>query len=95
MVQHRTRNAVGRAVVWVCLVIVIEVTVGHALQVAAESIVSRAVESELASTMDSLGARGTCPALNRYVHGAMTIDDLHDLQDQLCPILSEPQRTGN
>jgi hypothetical protein len=65
--------------------LVIEYAAGQALQVAAER----------ASPLDTLYASGTCPALDQYVHRALTIDELHDLQDQLCPTLSEPQRTGN
>jgi hypothetical protein len=45
--------------------------------------------------LDTLYAPGTCPALDQSVHHALTIDELHDLQDQLCAVLSEPQRTGN
>jgi hypothetical protein len=87
--------AVGKLVFWVCLVLVVEVGVGQALQLAAEHTVSRADANEQASPTDILYASGTCPALDRYVHYALTIDELHDLQDQLCPTLSEPQRTGN
>ena len=89
------RLAVGKVVVWVCLVIVLEVAVGHGLQLAAENTASRADASELAPPMDILDARGTCPALDQYVHRALTRDELRDLQEQPCPILSEPQRTGN
>jgi hypothetical protein len=78
-----------------CLVLVIEVGVGQALQLAAEHIISGADANAQASPMDTLYASPTCPALDHHVHRALTIDELHDLQDQLCPTLSEPQRTGN
>jgi hypothetical protein len=87
--------AVPKVVVWVCLVLVIEVAVGQALQFAAEHTISRADADEQASPMDTFHAPGTCPVLDQHVHHALTIDELHDLQDQLCPTLSEPQRTGN
>ena len=87
--------AIGKVVVWVCVVILIEVAVGHALQLAAENTASRADASELAPPMDILYARGFCPALDHYVHRPLTLDELRDLQEQLCPILSEPQRAGN
>ena len=86
---------VGTVVACVCLVIVIDVALGRVLQLAAENIASRADTSEQAQPMDIIYARGTCPALDRYAHGSMTIDELHDLQDKLCPTLSEPQRMGN
>ena len=86
---------VGKVVAWVSLVIVIDVAVGRALQLAAENIASRADTSEQAQPIDIVYARGACPALDRYVNRPMTIDELHDLQDKLCPTLSEPQRTGN
>jgi hypothetical protein len=69
--------------------------VGQALQLAAEHIVSRADANAQASPMDTLYASPTCPAPDQHLHRALTIDELHDLQDQLCPMLSEPQRTGN
>jgi hypothetical protein len=31
-------------------------------------------------------ARGRCPQLDSFVHRSMTIDELNDLEDQLCPI---------
>jgi hypothetical protein len=80
---------------WVSLVIVIDVAVGRALQVATENIASRADASEQAPPMAIVYARGACPALDQHVNHTMTIDELHDLQDQLCPTLSEPQREGN
>ena len=86
---------VGKVVAWVCLVIVIDVALGRALQLAAENIPNRADTSEQAQPIDIVYARGACPALDRYANRPMTIDELHDLQDQLCPTLSEPQRTGN
>jgi hypothetical protein len=85
----------AKVVAWVSLVIVIDVAVGRALQLAAENLASRAVGSEVAQPADVVDARGGCLALDRYVHRNMTIDELHDLQDRLCPTLSEPQRTGN
>ena len=57
--------AVGKVVVWVCVVVLIEVAVGHALQLAAENTASRADASELAPPMDILYARGFCPALDQ------------------------------
>ena len=89
------RLAVGKLVVWVCLVFVIEVAIGQALQFATEHTISRADANEQASPMDTFYTSGTCPALDQHLHHALTIDELHDLQDQLCPTLSEPQRTGN
>jgi len=85
----------GKVVVWLCLIIVVEVAVALALQLVAENSASRADVRELAPSPDILSAGSTCPALNEYVHHTMRIDELHDLQDQLCPTLSEPQRTGN
>jgi hypothetical protein len=87
--------AIGKLVVRVCLVLVFVVAVGQALQFAAEYIISRADANELAPPLDTLYTPGTCPALDQSVHHALTIDELHDLQDQLCVVLSEPQRTGN
>ena len=43
--------------------------------------------------MDIVYARGTCPALDRYGNG-MTIDELHDLQDKLCPTRSNRNERG-
>jgi len=87
--------AAWKVVVWICLILVIEVGVGQVLQVAAEHTVRRADANEQAILMDTPYAPASCPAMNQYVHQALTIDELHDLQDQLCPTLSEPQRTGN
>ncbi len=98
-VSARKSSGVRNALVWLCLVIVIEVAVGHALQLAAANSIAPADTNVLALPMDLPSAQGTCPALDQYVvdyvHRALTIDELHDLQDQLCPALSEPQRTGN
>jgi hypothetical protein len=88
-------TAIAKVIVSVCLVIVIEVAVAHTLQLAAENTASRADASEMAPPIDILYARRICPALDQYVHRGLTIDELHDLQDQLCPTMSEPQRTGN
>jgi hypothetical protein len=88
-------SAARKVLVWVCLVIAIEVALGYALQLAAENTVSRADANELAPPIDIPYTPGTCPALDRHVHRALTLDELHDLHDQLCPTLSEPQRTGN
>jgi hypothetical protein len=57
--------AVGKLVVWVCLVLVIEVAVGQALQLAAEHIISRADANAQASPMDTLYTSPTCPALDQ------------------------------
>jgi hypothetical protein len=38
-----------------------------------------------AQRADVLYARGHCPALDSVVHRAMSIDELKDLKDQLCP----------
>jgi hypothetical protein len=85
----------AKVVAWVSLVVVIDVTVGRALQLAAANLGSRAASSELAQPVDGVGAPGGCQALDKYVHRSMTIDELHDLQDGLCLTRSEPQRTGN
>jgi len=99
VIEHARTGApwliVGKVIACVCLVILIDVALGRALQLAAENIASRADTSEQAQPVDIIYAPGTCPALDRYAHGSMTIDELHDLQDKLCPTLSEPQRTGN
>jgi hypothetical protein len=81
--------------VWVCLIIVIGVASGGALQLAAEYVAGRADMRGQAQPLDTVYAQAGCPPLDRYVNRTMTIDELHDLQDQLCPTLSEPQRTGN
>jgi hypothetical protein len=61
------------------------------LQFAAEHKFSRADANGQVSPMDhGLYASGICRALDQYAHHALTIDELHDLQDQLCPTLSEP-----
>jgi len=86
---------VAKVVVWVSLVIVIDVAVGRALQLAAENIATADDASRPAPPMDVVNARSACPALDEYVHRSMTVDELHDLRDQVCPSLSEPQRTGN
>ncbi len=89
------RLAVAKVVSWLCLVIVIAVAVGSALQLVAENIATRADANEQAQPVDLVDARRDCPAVNHYVNRGMTIDELHDLQDVLCPTMSEPQRTGN
>ena len=71
--------------------IVIGVAVGRAVQLAAENVPSRADTSEQAQPGDVVYAPGICSALDRYGNSPMTIDELHDLQDKLCPTLSEPQ----
>ena len=70
-------------------VIVIDMAVGMTLPIAAENVASRVDASEQARVV---GPRGECPALNQVVQLGMTIDELHDLQDGLCPTLSEAQR---
>ena len=52
---------VGKVVACLCLVIVIDVALGRALQLAAENIASRADTSEQAQPMDIVYARGACP----------------------------------
>jgi hypothetical protein len=61
------------------------------LQLAAES----ADADQLASPVDIVYARGWRPTLDQLSDRGLTIDELQDLQDQLYPTLSEPQRTGN
>jgi hypothetical protein len=78
-----------------CLVLVIGIAVGRALQLAVENVDSRAELSEQQQFIDTVYSGRPCPALDQYVKRSMTLDELHDLQDQLCPTLSEPQRTGN
>jgi len=84
---------VWRAIVWLLLVIVIEIAVAHALQLATESVAARA--ETVAQTQAFESASDSCPALDRYATGMKSIDELHDLRDALCPTLSEPQRSGN
>jgi len=79
----------------VCLVVLAGVALALALQVVAVKVASRADASEMARPMDVLYARADCPALDDHPTSGMTLDQLHDLKDQLCPTLSEPQRTGN
>jgi hypothetical protein len=86
---------VAKVVACVFLVIVIDIAVGRALQLAAENLASAADASVQTQPMDVAYAPGACPALDKYVHRSMTIDELHDLQERLCPTLSEPQRSGN
>jgi hypothetical protein len=78
-----------RVVAWVCLIIIIIVAVGRALQVGAETLAARGEASELAQPMQIVYAQGACPALDRYGHRTMTIDELDDLQNQLCPTMSQ------
>jgi hypothetical protein len=97
--QTRTFAAwltVGKVVAWVSLVILIDVAIGRGRQLAAESISSGADASDQAHPVEIeiVYARGACPALDKYVDHTMTIDELHDLQDRLCPTLSDPQRSG-
>ena len=91
--------AIGKVLVWVFLVIVIEVAVGHALQPAAEHILSYGHANELPADLDILNEGEACPSLDQYVrnyvHRGLTIDELNDLRNQLCPTLAEPQLTSN
>ena len=95
--QAREQNGrrVGQIVAWVCLIVVIALAVGLALQIAAENTVSRADWSELTEPKDIAYTPGICSALDRHVNRSMTIDELRDLQDQLCSDLSEPRQTGD
>jgi len=98
--QGRSRQGagwwtVGQIVAWVCLIVVIALVVGHALQIATENTVTRADGTELTEGMDIGYTRGTCSALDRHVNRTMTLDELRDLQDQWCPDLSEPQHSAN
>jgi len=88
-------SALWRVLVWMCLVLVIEVAVGHALQLVAANTIVPASAEVLAPAMDTPPSQGTCPALNRHVHRALTVDELHDLQDQLCPATADHPQTGN
>jgi hypothetical protein len=82
-------------VVWVCLVMVIDVAVGHGMQLVVEKAINQSASaSEQAREMDTY-AQGECPRLDEYVDRSMTIDELDDLRDQVCPTLSEPQRAAN
>jgi hypothetical protein len=69
--------------------------VGRALQSATENTVTRANGRELTEAMDIGYTRKACSALDRHVTRTMTLDELRDLQDQLCPDLSEPQYGAN
>ena len=85
--------AVWRAIGWLVLVIVIELAVAHALQLATQSVAARA--EAVVQTQAFESAVKACPALDRYATGTQSIDELHDLKDALCPSLSEPERAGN
>jgi hypothetical protein len=87
-------RTVWLGIAWVTLIIIINVALGRVLQLAAENFASRAAASEPAQPIDAEYARGACPVLDRYVHRAISIDELHDLRDQLCPTLSEPRQRG-
>lgn len=86
--------AVWRAIACVCLVIVIGVAVARALQLYAESTVTRAEASEQGEVAAPIYADGACSPLDD-VRRTMTIDELHDLQDELCPLLADPRLTSN
>jgi hypothetical protein len=77
------------------VIVVIALAVGRALQIATENTVSRADGSELTEVMDTGYTRGACSALDRHGNRTLTIDELHDLQDQLCPDLAEPQQSAS
>ena len=87
-------STLGQIVAWVCLVVVIALGVGRALQIATVNAVTRADESELILGKGIADTRGPCPALDEYVNRTMTIDELRDLQDRLCPDLSELQNSA-
>jgi hypothetical protein len=78
-----------------CLIILIEVVAGRALQLGTEVVVSRVDASEKAWLMEVQSVRGACPTLDQYVQPSTTSYGLNNLQDQVCPVLSDPQRTGN
>ena len=93
--RHGTEwSKVGQIVAWVCLIVLIALVVGRALQIATETTVTRADATELTQPID-MHTRGACSPLDEYVNRTMTIDELRDLQDQLCPDLSEPQQSAN
>jgi hypothetical protein len=72
--------------------------VGRALQITSENTVSRAATGEMTGVINIGNKRGACTALDRHVNRTLTIDELHDLHDQLCPDLAdlaEPQQSAN
>jgi hypothetical protein len=67
----------------------------RSVSVGDEAVASQAQLSEHVQASDTEAADGACAELNRYVNGSMTIDQLHDAQDQLCPALSDSQQDSN
>jgi hypothetical protein len=96
----RTVKDLGWGLSWVVggvgLLVILAVGVAHTPPPA--SFDSPAEMREQAQTIDSVDqvdAAERCPALNRYATGGMTIDELQDRKNLLCPTLSDPRRTGN
>jgi hypothetical protein len=80
-------------IVWLVSLVVVAVTMAHTLPLDAVARTSSAEPQT--QSVDIVKTEGSCAALNTQGNHRMTIDELHDLQDQLCPTLSDPQRTGN
>jgi hypothetical protein len=74
-------------VAWVCLIVVVALAVGLTLQIATQTMVTRADGTDLTQHLDT-HTRGACTPLDEYVNRTMTIDELRDLRDQLCPDVS-------
>ncbi|MBV9578057.1 MAG: hypothetical protein JO057_05655 [Chloroflexi bacterium] len=55
---------------------------------------TRADGTELTQPMDP-HMPAACSALDRHVNRTLTIDELRDLQGQLCPDLAEQQQSAN
>jgi hypothetical protein len=86
---------IGRIVAWVSLVIAVDIGIGRSLQLGVENLASHPGASEQTQPMEIEYAREACPALNQYPGHPTSIDQLHDLQDQLCPTQLEPHPAGN
>ena len=90
--QAKTRArwlTVGRVAAWMCFVVLVSVAVARALQVAADDMLTKRVErSEQTRLTEIESAPGVCPGLNQHATRMMTIDELHDLKDMLCPATS-------
>ena len=84
---------VWRAIGWLLLVILIEVAVAHALQLATQSVAARA--EVVAHTQAAESGAESCPTLDRYAQRMTSIDELNDLKDALCPTRSAPQEPGS
>jgi hypothetical protein len=82
---------VKRFLMWFTLLVVFDGTACAALRAMLDQPLALTMEAPTPVACD----------LDSHVHGGMSIDDLNDLQDELCPApsanagLSDPERTGN